>query len=97
MLRMTCAVCHGAGSSTLMWVLSLGMIKWGGATTLTKRMFWLCIVLIAILTGAVAYACQHLPAKQQLWPIGAVWYAVVILLWFYRDVDVGRLRGDRFY
>ncbi len=89
---MTCATRHGAGSCTLKWVLSLqGMIKWGGATPVTKRIFWLFIVLIAILTGLAAHACQHLPAEQKLWPISAACGTIALLLWFCCDVNVGRL------
>ena len=80
-----------------MWWLSLGWIKWGGATLLTKSIFWLFIALIPILAGLVAYACQHLPAQQQPWPFGAACYTLIVLLRFYCDVSVARQRGDRFF
>ena len=94
---MTCDMWCGAGMGTLEWVLSLGMLGFAGATPLTKRIFWLFIVLIAILTGVVAYACQHLPAAQWLWPLGAEGALLIGMGIYCHEINLGRRRGDRFW
>ena len=87
----------GAGQSTLEWVFSLGMLNLACATPLTKRIFWLYVVLIASLTGVVAYACWHLPAAQWLWSLGTEGGLLLGMGIYCHAINLGRMLGHRFY
>lgn len=71
---MRCALWHGAGDRFLERVLSLDHYGWGGATMLTKLIFWFHR-LYFILTLAISLLYWDLPREQWLYTLQAVLYA----------------------
>ena len=93
---MTCAVCHGAGYSTLGWILNLGMLGHEGAIALTKIYYWVqLIVLVSFVAMCIAF--RHLPGAQWVWTLDAVLGARMGLTGISLMVQVMRSHGHIYY
>ena len=87
-----CAFRHGAGEITLERVLNLDVFGWGGASALTKLMYWLHRQYF-IITLALAILYWDLPQEQWLHIAEAVLYAWLGILGFSFDIHAFQPRG----